>query len=190
MNILEWNEPESVPYVALGSEKLCWIAVSAVQPLKNCADVETFKTYAFLANYQNRPIIDELDEDWQLYNSDGERVHSVGWVTNKSHHEFQNYYETIKFGSGYKFLGWAEYEPPEFTDNNETDVFKVEQRIIGIEMLIEEFGTRNNEVSLHDYFEITPNEAYDYCDEIYGGDSQHVREKAVSIQLPQKMKKT
>ena len=51
-----------------------------------------------------------------------------------------------------------------------------EQRIIGIEMLVEEFGTdRNKEISLHDYFEITPNEAYDYCDEIYGGDSQHIR---------------
>ena len=66
-----------------------------------------------------------------------------------------------------------------------------EQRIIGIEMLVEEFGTdRNKEISLHDYFEITPNEAYDYCDEIYGGDSQHIRAKAEPIKLSQKIQNT
>lgn len=72
-----------------------------------------------------------------------------------------------------------------------TDRLKVEQRIVGIEMLVEEFATdRNKEISLHDYFEITPNEAYDYCDEIYGGDSQHIRAKAEPIKLSPKIRNT
>ncbi len=50
---------------------------------------------------------------------------------------------------------------------------EVEQRIIGMEMVVEKFG--------HDFlykeFEVTPNQIYNYCDELFDGDSQHIRGK-------------
>tara|TARA_R110000851_G_C12853142_1_gene543076 strand:+ start:51 stop:395 length:345 start_codon:yes stop_codon:yes gene_type:complete len=50
----------------------------------------------------------------------------------------------------------------------------IEQRIVGIEMLVEKFKPTNG---LHAVFEMTSDKAYDYCDELFGGDSQHVRGK-------------
>lgn len=54
----------------------------------------------------------------------------------------------------------------------------VEQQIVGIERLVEEFAVKpHRECALHELFELTPSQAYDFCDVIYGGDSQHVRGK-------------
>ena len=50
----------------------------------------------------------------------------------------------------------------------------VEQRIVGIEMLVEKFKPTDR---IDAVFEMTSDRAYDYCDELFGGDSQHVRGK-------------
>jgi hypothetical protein len=58
------------------------------------------------------------------------------------------------------------------------ELFAKEQQVIGIEKLVEEFAVKpNRECALHELFELTPSDAYDFCDVIYGGDSQHVRGK-------------
>lgn len=109
--IVKWNDPNTVPEVKLGTEKLYWIAV------KNPMGV-----YVFTAHYQNRPITtDETGnpvgdcDSWALTSPDGDYVHSVGWVDCKSHSEFDDYYEGLEFNNDYKLLGWAEYHAPEFT---------------------------------------------------------------------------
>lgn len=43
-----------------------------------------------------------------------------------------------------------------------------------MEMVVEHFG-HGHEHRLNHAFEVTPDQIYDLCDEIYGGDSQHVR---------------
>lgn len=48
----------------------------------------------------------------------------------------------------------------------------IEQQIKGMEMVVETFATQTD---LHFEFEVTPDQIYDLCDEIYGGDSQHIR---------------
>ncbi|MDI5832557.1 hypothetical protein OCF84_21450 (plasmid) [Shewanella xiamenensis] len=51
------------------------------------------------------------------------------------------------------------------------------QQVIGIEKVVDMFGFDN----LHAPFEVTPDQLYNLCDEIYGGDSQHVRAVPKSI---------
>lgn len=46
------------------------------------------------------------------------------------------------------------------------------QRIIGLEMFVEEFA---KDRELHAFFEVSKDDVYNYCDELFGGDSQHVR---------------
>lgn len=107
MSDLKWNEPTSVPSVALGTEERFWIAV---------ASEYTGKTHVFLAHYQNRPyaVGSEDGADWVLMSEDGDYIHSVGWVSDKAHVDFENYYEQMNFSEKYKLLGWADYTPPEF----------------------------------------------------------------------------
>lgn len=53
---------------------------------------------------------------------------------------------------------------------------KTEQQIIGMEKVVEKFGKfTHRDADLHEPFEVTPNQIYDLCDEVYGGDSQHIR---------------
>ncbi|MEO0437901.1 MAG: hypothetical protein AAF098_13430 [Pseudomonadota bacterium] len=109
MSELVWNEPESIPQVALGTEELYWIAVDSGW---------TGKIHVFLAHYQNRPYDpdDEVaaQEDWVLVDQDGGYIGSVGWVREKEHDEFNDFYSLIRFSDYYRLLGWAEYTPPEF----------------------------------------------------------------------------
>lgn len=56
------------------------------------------------------------------------------------------------------------------------DLLKAQQ-VIGIEKVVDTFGFDN----LHAPFEVTPDQLYNFCDEIYGGDSQHVRAVPKSI---------
>ncbi|GIC77665.1 hypothetical protein [Moritella sp. F3] len=60
------------------------------------------------------------------------------------------------------------------TDFNICEKMKVEQRIVGMEMVVERF---ENGHGLNENFEVSPELIYDLCDEIYGGDSQEVRGK-------------
>jgi len=47
--------------------------------------------------------------------------------------------------------------------------------VVGMELVTEEFG-QNNSSSFCE-FEVQPSQIYDYCDEIFGGDSSDVRGK-------------
>lgn len=105
-----WQSPETIPAVPAGEEQEFWIAVHSQR---------TNKTHVYLAQYQNRPV--NLDEDGEpigdedlLIDVDGEYVDSVGWVMNRQHTDFDNYYEKIDFNSDYQLLGWANYQPPAF----------------------------------------------------------------------------
>ncbi|NQZ49295.1 MAG: hypothetical protein HRT95_03630 [Moritella sp.] len=60
------------------------------------------------------------------------------------------------------------------TDFHISEKMKVEQRIVGMEMVVERFGS---DLVLNEMFEVSPELIYDLCDEIYGGDSQEVRVK-------------
>jgi len=112
--MINWNSPESIPQVKIGTEELFWIARLSVT---------TKKQSVYLAYYQNRPFHeneeDEVILEEVLADEDGDYISSVGWVSIKQHYEFENYYEPIYFGKEYKLLGWAEYAPPEFTDIGE-----------------------------------------------------------------------
>lgn len=106
-----WQPPETIPQVPVGTEQEFWIAVHSQH---------TNKTHVYLAQYQNRPLnLDEHgeqvgDDDYYLVDVDGEYVDSVGWVMNRQHVDFDNYYEKINFTSDYQLLGWANYQPPTF----------------------------------------------------------------------------
>ena len=50
-----------------------------------------------------------------------------------------------------------------------------EQRIIGMEMVVEKFKEGHG---LFEPFEVSPNDVYDYCDDVFGGDSQFIRQRA------------
>jgi len=117
---INWQQPETIPTVALGTEKQFWVAVK-IHRASTSREDNPEKTVTFLAQYQNRPY-KEGDEDENgdeaLVSTDGEYVASVGWVTCQSHCEFDNYYEPLEFNDSYKLLGWAEYIAPEFTSIN------------------------------------------------------------------------
>lgn len=105
-----WQSPETTPTVPVGEEQEFWIAVHSQH---------TNKTHVYLAQYQNRPVnLDEggepIGDEEPLIDVDGEYVDSVGWVMNRQHTEFDNYYEKINFSSDYQLLGWANYQPPAF----------------------------------------------------------------------------
>jgi hypothetical protein len=114
MRNLTWNKPESTPVVEHGTEEFFWIAVES----RFNKDKKP-KVFVFLALYQNRPL--SLDEDGNPDNDDylsdtsGEPIESVGWVENKSHYDFEDFYVPLSFNDDYKLLGWAEYVAPEFT---------------------------------------------------------------------------
>lgn len=55
------------------------------------------------------------------------------------------------------------------------DKHNIEQRIVGMEMVAERFCDIGAKIPRT--FEISTEQIYDYCDEIYGGDSQHIRGK-------------
>lgn len=103
----EWQSPDLIPDIPVGTESEYWIAIY---------NDKTCKVVVFLANYQNRPLTyddnGDLISDDYLVNADGDPHESIGWVTNKSHHEFDDFYEPIVFSDDYRLLGWAEYEPP------------------------------------------------------------------------------
>ncbi|WP_351122667.1 hypothetical protein [Shewanella sp. T24-MNA-CIBAN-0130] len=106
----DWQPPESIPRVEIGAENEFWIAVHSKLANKN---------YVYLAIYQNRPLLlnengDPLNDDF-LVNVDGDPHESIGWVTNKNHYEFDDFYEAIDFNDDYHLLAWAEYQPPAFT---------------------------------------------------------------------------
>ncbi len=105
---IQWHSPESTPAVPVDTEKEYWLAVC--RPNK--------KTHVFLAYYQNRPLIldknDEPVSDDPLISEDGEYIESIGWVNNRAHYEFSNFYEPLGFDKDYVLLGWAEYVPPVF----------------------------------------------------------------------------
>ena len=109
---VEWKDPLTTPDVNKGDEKQFWLALSITRK-----GVE--KIHTFLAYYQNRPYQegDEKEDDDALVNIDGDYINSVGWVSCKSHVEFDNYYEPITINENSKLLGWAEYTPPEFKEN-------------------------------------------------------------------------
>ena len=113
MNDLKWELPLELPQVRNGTEKEFWVAVQITQ-----VDTSEFKIVTYLAQYQNRPLIldddDEPTTDDYLTNTDGEPMESIGWVTCKCHYEFEDFYEAIEFNADYKLIGWAEYTPPEF----------------------------------------------------------------------------
>lgn len=106
-----WQSPETIPAVPVGEEQEFWIAVHSQH---------SNKTHVYLAQYQNRPAnLDEHgepigDEDYYLIDVDGEYVDSVGWVMNRQHPDFDDYYEKIDFNTDYQLLGWANYQPPTF----------------------------------------------------------------------------
>ena len=111
--IVEWNAPDTVPEVKLGTEKLFWIAVKAEW---------NEAPQVFTALYQKRPVIIDDDgeltlgcDNWVLHSPDGDYVDSVGWVENKTTSEFDDYFEAFSFNEHYMLLGWAEYQAPEFT---------------------------------------------------------------------------
>lgn len=103
---LKWNKPDSIPVVELGSEKQFWIAVECHGQIR-----------VLEALYQNRPEFDEKGEiyDFALTSENGEGVESIGWVENKNHYEFDDFYEPIVFSESCVLLGWAEYSTPEFS---------------------------------------------------------------------------
>lgn len=107
MITVDWKDPSTVPEVALGTEKNFWIAVQH----------NDGKITICHALYQNRPLVDEEHElyDDCLNNTDGEAVESIGWVEDKVHCEFDNFYEPFDFDDERKLVGWAEYELPEFS---------------------------------------------------------------------------
>lgn len=111
--VVTWNKPDTVPVVELGTEELCWIVVE----IKN-SPIEQ-KQFTLLAHYQNRPRrTDEEGEviefDWSIYNRDSEVIDSVGWVENKVHCDFADYYDAIDFNDDFVLLGWAEFASPAF----------------------------------------------------------------------------
>lgn len=109
MNV-EWNAPEATPEVKKGTEKEFWVAVYSEHSGEN---------RVFIAHYQNRPV--DLDDDGApladdfLTTPDGEPHHSVGWVLRTEHEDYDGFYTACQFSEQYRLLGWAEYEPPEFT---------------------------------------------------------------------------
>lgn len=111
-NAITWYKPEELPEVELGTETEYWIAVQS--KYKD-------KPLVFLALYQNRPLRhdndgDLIEDDWQIVSPDGDPWHSVGWVEDKAHCDFDSFYESIDFNDDYQLLGWAEYQPPEFKE--------------------------------------------------------------------------
>ena len=159
---LEWKSPDTVPEVKEAAERLFWLAVEykRVTPHPDSKQTETF---TFLAFYQNRPI--ELDDDGEptnddyLVNTDGEPMESIGWVTDKQHDEFDNYYMPIEFSDHYKLLGWAEYTPPKFTGVpiSSPDLFAL--HVSGSDSLLAceslEFAEKKNK-ELNDFFATMP----------------------------------
>ena len=104
-----WLSPATIPAVEKGTEKQYWIAT--YNKRRDSISV-------YLAIYQNRPLeVDDngeyIDDDY-LVNADGEPHESIGWVENKSHYEFDDFYMVIDFNDNYQLLGWAEYQPPAF----------------------------------------------------------------------------
>jgi len=104
---LNWNDPEAVPDVELGTERMFIISVYSHH---------TGKNHEFPAYYQNRPFDAEKalsvePPDWTLYNDD-EAVNSVGWVELKEHYEYDGFYEGINFNAQYKLMGWSEFKIP------------------------------------------------------------------------------
>lgn len=107
---ITWKNPKSIPNVEKGSEEQYWIATYSKR--KDSISV-------YLAIYQNRPLETDdhgeyLDDDY-LVNESGDPHESIGWVSNQSHYEFDNFYVPIEFNEDCNFLGWAEYQPPEFS---------------------------------------------------------------------------
>ncbi|MBM7070924.1 hypothetical protein JQC92_02560 [Shewanella sp. 202IG2-18] len=116
----KWNKPDTVPNVEKGEEKLFWIAVKSEFLNPHTKRVE-FKTITFLAHYQNRPLEYDANEelierDDYLIDIDGCPIGSVGWVENKRHCEFEDFYEKIDFNKNYQLLGWANYQAPNFVE--------------------------------------------------------------------------
>jgi hypothetical protein len=102
VKVNDWNEPDSIPSVAKGTEDLFWVAVDSRH---------SGKVHVFMAYYQNRPL--EYHEDGvlvddALYDTNGDPVDSVGWVDCKEHYEFDDYYTPLSFDDDYKLLGWKE----------------------------------------------------------------------------------
>ena len=115
---VEWKAPDSIPEVEKGTQRLLWLAVEVSRPNPH-PNTEQTKVITLLAIYQNRPLDldkegESLDDDC-LVDTDGAPLGSVGWVFDKQHYEFDNYYVPIEFNDNYKMLGWAEYTPPAFT---------------------------------------------------------------------------
>ena len=111
MTNLTWHQADTSPEVPVGSEKLFWIAVK--RPNRE-------KLFVFLSYYQNRPLLlDEYgdpDPDYCICDENGEAIASVGWVENKAHAEFEDFYTPITFNKDYELLGWALFSPPEYQD--------------------------------------------------------------------------
>jgi len=97
--IVSWRSPKTVPEVEVGTEKEYWISIYSAY---------AGEELTFLAMYQNRP----LSEGEELETPYGEAIESIGWVTCKSHYEFDDFYEEIQFDDKYILTGWAEYTPP------------------------------------------------------------------------------
>ena len=111
---INWQSPESVPYVELGGERLFWLAVRSIRD-----GIERERT--FLANYLNKPkLLDESGEitdeasDWLLSNEWETDVEAVGWFSSKEHPDYSDWYEPFTFDETYILLGWAEYNAPPF----------------------------------------------------------------------------
>ncbi|BCE02960.1 hypothetical protein [Marinicellulosiphila megalodicopiae] len=121
-NQLKWNNPETTPTVKLGTEELFWIAVQSSR---------REEPFVFLAYFQNRPCDTAIANDdgpvehWAVSNEHDGYVSSVGWVENKAHYDYSEFYEPLEFNDDYKLLAWAEYIAPKFTgvicDRNDQD---------------------------------------------------------------------
>jgi len=112
--IVKWNDPNAVPEVKLGTEKLYWIAIYSEHSKKE---------HVFTAHYQNRPLIEDEDgeltpecEDWALENDYDGFISCVGWVKDRAHPDYDHFWELIDFSDQYRLLGWAEFEAPVFTE--------------------------------------------------------------------------
>ena len=112
--VVEWKSPELTPDVKKYDQELFWIAVRS-----KWSDSEPSRTSVYLAHYINKPL--ELDEDGEplsddcFVDTDGAYMDAVGWHDQYEHHDFSGFYQKVNFSEKLVLLGWAEYQPPEFT---------------------------------------------------------------------------
>lgn len=113
--VVHWNSPETIPDVPKGETKTFWLAT---RYKRRGEWVEV----VFDAQYVNKPLEyaeDDDEKEWPLdddhfVNEDGEPIEATGWHSLMEHADFHGYYEPVVFGDDREFLGWAEYQKPEF----------------------------------------------------------------------------